>query len=81
MSTTKIVGFAAAAKGQSLEPFTYEPPELGINDVRVTVTHCGVCHTDIQGIDDFYEITKYPLVPGHEIVGYVIASRQLSNQP
>jgi alcohol/geraniol dehydrogenase (NADP+) len=71
MSTEKILGYAAAAKGQLLKPITYEPPQLGENDVRVTVTHCGLCHTDIQAIDDFYEITKYPLVPGHEIVGYI----------
>jgi uncharacterized zinc-type alcohol dehydrogenase-like protein len=39
--------------------------------VRVSVTHCGVCHTDIQAIDDYYGITTFPFVPGHEIVGNV----------
>jgi uncharacterized zinc-type alcohol dehydrogenase-like protein len=72
MSTTKIVGYAAAAKGQSLKPIAYEPLQLGVNDVRVTVTHCGLCHTDIQAIDEFYDIDYvYPFVPGHEIVGFV----------
>jgi uncharacterized zinc-type alcohol dehydrogenase-like protein len=52
-------------------PFDYEPPALGENDVRVSVTHCGVCHTDIQAIANYYGITTYPFVPGHEIVGYV----------
>jgi uncharacterized zinc-type alcohol dehydrogenase-like protein len=32
-----------------------------------------VCHTDIHAIDDYYGITTYPFVPGHEIVGYVSA--------
>jgi uncharacterized zinc-type alcohol dehydrogenase-like protein len=59
--------------GQPLEQFTYEPPKLGENDVRVSVTHCGVCHTDIHAIDDYYGITTFPFVPGHEIVGYVSA--------
>ncbi|MDQ7840818.1 MAG: NAD(P)-dependent alcohol dehydrogenase [bacterium] len=59
--------------GQPLEPFTYEPPKLGEHDVRVSVTHCGVCHTDIHAIDDYYGITTFPFVPGHEIVGYVSA--------
>jgi uncharacterized zinc-type alcohol dehydrogenase-like protein len=59
--------------GQPLEPFTYEPPKLGVHDVRVSVTHCGVCHTDIHAIDDYYGITTFPFVPGHEIVGYVAA--------
>jgi uncharacterized zinc-type alcohol dehydrogenase-like protein len=35
------------------------------------VSHCGVCHTDIHAIDDYYGITTFPFVPGHEIVGYV----------
>jgi uncharacterized zinc-type alcohol dehydrogenase-like protein len=32
-----------------------------------------LCHTDIQAIDDYYGITTFPFVPGHEIVGYVSA--------
>jgi alcohol/geraniol dehydrogenase (NADP+) len=72
MSSTKIIGYAALAMGGPLEPFEYDPPMLGDNDVRVSVSHCGLCHTDIQAIDEFYDIGyKYPFVPGHEIVGYV----------
>lgn len=71
MSTAQIQGFAARSIGQILEPFIYKPPKLGDREVRVAVTHCGVCHTDIQAIDDFYELTTYPFVPGHEIVGCV----------
>jgi uncharacterized zinc-type alcohol dehydrogenase-like protein len=48
-------------------------PQLGEHDVRVSVSHCGVCFTDIHAIDDFYGITTFPFVPGHEIVGYVEA--------
>lgn len=73
MSTSTVLGYAAMAAGQSLEPFTYESPELGEHDIRVSVTHCGLCYTDIQGIDNYYGITKYPFVPGHEIVGHVSA--------
>lgn len=40
---------------------------------RISITHCGVCHTDVSAIDDYYGITTYPFVPGHEIVGYVSA--------
>jgi len=67
------VGYATNAVGQPLEPFPYEPPKLGEQAVRVSVTHCGVCHTDIHAIDDYYGITTFPFVPGHEIVGYVSA--------
>jgi uncharacterized zinc-type alcohol dehydrogenase-like protein len=71
MSTSTISGYAAMEVGQQLRPFIYDPPEIGVNDVRVAVSNCGVCHTDIQAVDDYYGITKYPFVPGHEIVGYV----------
>jgi uncharacterized zinc-type alcohol dehydrogenase-like protein len=71
MSTPTVLGYAARAVGQPLEPFTYEPPKLGEHDVRVSVTHCGLCYTDIHGIDNYYGVATYPFVPGHEIVGYV----------
>ena len=67
----KILGYAAMAKGAELQPLTYEPPPLKENELRVTVTHCGLCYTDIHAIEDYYEVTTYPFVPGHEIVGHV----------
>ncbi|NIN68806.1 MAG: alcohol dehydrogenase catalytic domain-containing protein [Anaerolineae bacterium] len=73
MSPSTILGYATRAAGQPLEPFTYEPPKLGEYDVRVSISHCGLCYSDIQAIDDYYGITTYPFVPGHEIVGYVSA--------
>jgi uncharacterized zinc-type alcohol dehydrogenase-like protein len=66
-------GYAAMALGKPLEPFTYPAPQLGEHDVRVSVSYCGVCFTDIHAIDDYYGITTFPFVPGHEIVGYVEA--------
>ena len=71
MATTTILGYAAGSMGRSLELYSYKPPKLGEQDVRVSVTHCGVCHTDIQAIDNYYGYTNFPFVPGHEIVGYV----------
>jgi uncharacterized zinc-type alcohol dehydrogenase-like protein len=73
MDISTISGYAARAIGQLLEPIAYPAPDLGPNDVRVSVTHCGVCYTDIQGIENHYGISTYPFVPGHEIVGFVSA--------
>lgn len=73
MLPSKVIGYAAKAVGKTLEPFTYEQPKLGEHDVRVSVTHCGVCHTDIHAVDDYYGITAFPFVPGHEIAGHVSA--------
>ena len=73
MSSSGVKGYAAMALGQPLEPLTYPAPQLGEHDVQVSVSHCGVCFTDIHAIDDYYGITTFPFVPGHEIVGYVEA--------
>ena len=73
MSPSAMTGFGAMALGEPLRPLTYPMPQLGEHDVRVSVSHCGVCFTDIHAIEDFYGITTFPFVPGHEIVGYVEA--------
>ncbi len=70
-ASKKITGYAALACGQKLVPFEYDPPELAEHDVRIEVSHCGLCYTDVHAIDDFYGVTKFPFVPGHEIVGRV----------
>ena len=71
MNPQTIIGYTAKAKGQALEPLTYPAPQLKDHEVRVAISHCGLCYTDIQAIEDFYEITDYPFVPGHEVVGHV----------
>ncbi len=57
-----------------LVPHAYEPAPLGPYDVEIAITHCGICHSDIHLIDDDWAMSKYPLVPGHEIVGTVWAA-------
>ena len=44
-----------------LSPFTWEPAELGADEVEIAVTHCGLCHSDIHLIDDGWKISSYPL--------------------
>ena len=70
-SLPRVHGYAAKTKGAALEPFAYEPRKLTDSEVRVAVTHCGLCYSDVQGIEDLYGISTFPFVPGHEIVGRV----------
>lgn len=72
MTTSTIDGYAAMAVKQQLEPFSYNAPQLKDHDIRIAITHCGLCHTDIHAIDNYYDISTYPFVPGHEIVGKVV---------
>lgn len=58
--------------GRPLRPETRELPDPGGTDVLIEVSACGVCRTDLHVADG--EIpANYPIVPGHEIVGRVIA--------
>lgn len=68
-----IQGFAAHAAGAQLLPFHYSPGQLGPYDVEVRVSHCGVCHSDIHLIDNDWGVSRYPLIPGHEVIGTVVA--------
>jgi alcohol dehydrogenase, propanol-preferring len=43
----------------------------GPGEVRVKVTACGVCRTDLHVLDGELPGIKYPIIPGHEIVGRV----------
>lgn len=73
MSNPLSQGYAARTSGELLTPFSYELPQMGEQDLQVAISHCGVCFTDIQGINDHYGIATFPFVPGHEIVGTVTA--------
>src|SRR4051812_36584803 len=68
-----IRAWAAAAQYGALTPFEYSPGALGDEDVEIAVTHCGICHSDVSMIDNAWRIASYPLVPGHEAVGNIIA--------
>lgn len=40
-------------------------------DVAIDIHYCGICHSDVHQAKNEWGIAKYPLVPGHEIVGLV----------
>jgi uncharacterized zinc-type alcohol dehydrogenase-like protein len=66
-----IQAYAALNKGQPLEPFSYEPKPLAPHDVEVKISHCGICHSDLHLVNNDWGFSKYPLVPGHEIIGTI----------
>jgi uncharacterized zinc-type alcohol dehydrogenase-like protein len=56
-----------------LLPYKYDAGELKDEDVEVKISHCGVCHSDVHLIDNDWGLSKYPFIPGHEIVGTITA--------
>jgi len=70
---SEIHGLAVHAAGAHLLPYKFDPGELKANEVEIKISHCGVCHSDISLIDNDWGMSKYPFIPGHEIVGTVVA--------
>ena len=66
-----IKAYAAFEPGAELTPIEYDPGPLGRQDVEIEVTHCGICHSDLNMIDDDWSMATFPLVPGHEVAGTV----------
>ncbi|NPU67550.1 zinc-dependent alcohol dehydrogenase family protein [Bradyrhizobium sp. 83012] len=50
---------------------TLADPEPGPGEIRIRVSACGVCRTDLHLYDGELPDIPYPIIPGHEIVGYV----------
>lgn len=64
-------GYAALTANAVLQPFSFERRDVGDHDVLITITHCGICHSDIHQARDEWGISLFPMVPGHEIIGTV----------
>ena len=68
-----INAYAASTAGGELTPFEYDPGPMGHHDVDIEVEHCGICHSDLSMLDNEWGIAEFPLVPGHEVVGTIVA--------
>ncbi|XP_020584661.1 probable mannitol dehydrogenase [Phalaenopsis equestris] len=70
----KAFGWAARDVDGVLSPFTFHVRENGEEDVTLKILYCGICHTDLHIIKNDWGNARYPVVPGHEIVGIVTAA-------
>lgn len=67
-------GYAAHAADAPLGPFSFARREIGPRDVQVAIDFCGICHSDIHFARNEWGFTTFPCVPGHEIIGRVVAA-------
>lgn len=66
-------GYATHGAAEPLKPFSFERRDPTPSDVQIDILYCGVCHSDIHiARNEWGGTTKYPCVPGHEIVGRII---------
>jgi uncharacterized zinc-type alcohol dehydrogenase-like protein len=65
--------YAAQSAESPLSPFSLERRTPTARDVHIEILYCGVCHSDLHLARNEWGFSAYPIVPGHEIVGRVLA--------
>ncbi|WOL00164.1 putative cinnamyl alcohol dehydrogenase 1 [Canna indica] len=67
------LAWAARDASGTLSPYTFNRRVLRSDDVSLRIMYCGVCYADIVWTRNKHGDSKYPVVPGHEIVGVITA--------
>ncbi len=67
------LGYAAYDATAPLAPWRFERRDPGARDVQIEILFCGICHSDLHTVRGEWGGIAYPQVPGHEIVGRVVA--------
>ncbi|WCJ26684.1 cinnamyl-alcohol dehydrogenase [Euphorbia peplus] len=65
------LAWAARDPSGILSPYKFNRRSVGGDDVSLKITHCGICYADVIWSKNMHRDSKYPVVPGHEIVGIV----------
>jgi propanol-preferring alcohol dehydrogenase len=60
-----------SSPGADFELIQKEIPEPGNNEVLIKIEACGICHGDAITKEGHFPGIKYPIIPGHEVVGIV----------
>jgi propanol-preferring alcohol dehydrogenase len=59
---------------RALEPADVADPELCAGAVVIDIEACGICRTDLHLLDGELPDIPYPVIPGHQIVGRIVAT-------
>ena len=66
-----VKAFAVQSATAPFAPYSIERRAPGRKDVAIDILFCGVCHSDLHTARSEWPGTRFPCVPGHEIVGRV----------
>lgn len=66
--------YAAMSATTPLTPYEFNRRDVGQNDVLIKIEYCGVCHSDLHQARGEWGASVFPMVPGHEIVGTIMAT-------
>lgn len=69
--TETVYAYAALDAQSPLVPFQFKQRHMREDDVVIEVEYCGVCHSDLHQARNDWGFSRYPMVPGHEVIGRV----------
>lgn len=69
--SNSVKAFGTEARDKDLELMQIERRTVTATDIEIEILYCGVCHSDLHTARNDWGGTKYPSVPGHEIIGRV----------
>lgn len=70
-----VRGFGASGSllgGKTLKEMDVVRQHHKADEVLIEVLYCGVCHSDIHQVNNDWDNTRYPCVPGHEVIGKIL---------
>jgi uncharacterized zinc-type alcohol dehydrogenase-like protein len=68
---SEVKAYGAQSSEADLKALNIQRREITQDDVKIDIEYCGVCHSDIHQVRNDWKNSKYPVVPGHEIIGRV----------
>lgn len=73
LQSNSVKAYGTHSPSAPLAPLHIARRALTASDVDIDILYCGVCHSDIHSARNEWGSAKYPIVPGHEIIGRVRA--------
>ena len=71
MESYQVKAYGTPSKSDDLREMQIERREVTPTDIEIEILYCGVCHSDLHTARNDWGGTKYPSVPGHEIIGRI----------
>ena len=66
-------GFAAFDESGVFHPYKFNRHPVGEDEIKIEILYSGICHSGLHNVHGDWRKEEYPMVPGHEIAGRVVA--------
>lgn len=70
---TRVTAYGTERMGAPIVPMQIQRRAVGSHDILIDVLYARICHSDVHTVRGDWGVPAHPCVPGHEIVGRVVA--------